>query len=163
MLGGFLHICTCTCTIYYGLWPLDNTTCLFLTWYQSGFSHDRRRQFAPASLSPVPVLAAAAVFIFFRSPSSDLVDLGVVLAGRPSSSPLVPIDLQLLEAAPVPAPCGLTWPASKSASPPLDPVTLDRVAYTQWMDENARAAAVLTSSVRPQYASEFMGLPTVAA
>jgi hypothetical protein len=35
-------------------------------------------------------------------------------------------------------------------------------AYTQWMDEDARAVAVLTSSVLPQFASEFMGLPTVA-
>jgi hypothetical protein len=35
MLGGFLHICTCTCTIYCGLWPPDNTSCIFLTWYQS--------------------------------------------------------------------------------------------------------------------------------
>jgi hypothetical protein len=61
MLGAFLHICTCTCTIYCGLWPLDNTTCLFPTWYQSGFSRDRHRQFAPASVSPVPVLAAAAL------------------------------------------------------------------------------------------------------
>jgi hypothetical protein len=31
------------------------------------------------------------------------------------------------------------------------------------MDEDAHAAAVLTSSVLPHYASEFMGLPTVAA
>jgi hypothetical protein len=31
------------------------------------------------------------------------------------------------------------------------------------MDEDARAAAVLTSSVLHQYASEFMGLPTIAA
>jgi hypothetical protein len=31
MLGGFLHICTCTYTIYCGLWPPGNTTCLFLT------------------------------------------------------------------------------------------------------------------------------------
>jgi hypothetical protein len=30
------------------------------------------------------------------------------------------------------------------------------------MDEDARAAAVLTSSVLPQFAYEFMGLPTVA-
>jgi hypothetical protein len=35
MLGGFLHICTYTCTIYCGLWPPDNTSCIFLTWYQS--------------------------------------------------------------------------------------------------------------------------------
>jgi hypothetical protein len=39
---------------------------------------------------------------------------------------------------------------------------LDLTAYTQWMDEDARATAVLTSSVLPQFASEFMGLPTVA-
>jgi hypothetical protein len=52
MLGGFLHICTCTCTIYCGLWPSDNTTSLFLTWYQSGFSaRDRRRQLAPATIA----------------------------------------------------------------------------------------------------------------
>jgi hypothetical protein len=35
MLEGFLHICTCTCTIYCGLWLSDNTSCIFITWYQS--------------------------------------------------------------------------------------------------------------------------------
>jgi hypothetical protein len=35
MLGGFLHICIYTCTIYCVLWPSDNTSCIFLTWYQS--------------------------------------------------------------------------------------------------------------------------------
>lgn len=40
---------------------------------------------------------------------------------------------------------------------------LDLADYTQWIDEDARAAAVLTSSVLPQYAAEFMGLPTAAA
>ena len=35
--------------------------------------------------------------------------------------------------------------------------------YTQWLDDDARAAAVLTASVLPQFASEFMGLGTVAA
>jgi hypothetical protein len=40
---------------------------------------------------------------------------------------------------------------------------LDLTDYTQWIDEDARAAAVLTSSVLPQYAAEFMGLPTIAA
>ncbi|KAK1603568.1 hypothetical protein QYE76_017889 [Lolium multiflorum] len=34
--------------------------------------------------------------------------------------------------------------------------------FTQWCDENARAAAVLSQSVQPQFASEFMGLATVA-
>ena len=38
----------------------------------------------------------------------------------------------------------------------------DLVAYTQWIDEDARAAAVLSSSVLPQFASEFMGLGTVS-
>ena len=33
--------------------------------------------------------------------------------------------------------------------------------YTQWLDDDARAAAVLTASVLPQFASEFLGLPTV--
>nr|XP_051201970.1 vegetative cell wall protein gp1-like [Lolium perenne] len=37
---------------------------------------------------------------------------------------------------------------------------LDLTDYTQWIDEDARAADVLTSSVLP---AEFMGLPTVAA
>jgi hypothetical protein len=40
---------------------------------------------------------------------------------------------------------------------------LDLTDYTQWIDEDARAATVLTSSVLPQYAAEFMGLPTVSA
>jgi hypothetical protein len=35
-----------------------------------------------------------------------------------------------------------------------------QTAYTQWCDEDARAAAVLTASVLPQFASEFMALPT---
>jgi hypothetical protein len=39
---------------------------------------------------------------------------------------------------------------------------MDLTDYTQWMDEDARAAAVLTSSVLPQFAFEFIGLPTVA-
>nr|XP_051225350.1 uncharacterized protein LOC127343270 [Lolium perenne] len=40
---------------------------------------------------------------------------------------------------------------------------LDLTDYTQWIDDDARAAAVLTSSVLPQYAAEFMSLPTAAA
>jgi hypothetical protein len=44
----------------------------------------------------------------------------------------------------------------------LETYRLDLIAYTQWVDENACAAAILTSSVLPQFASEFMGLPTVA-
>src|SRR3990170_7522278 len=39
----------------------------------------------------------------------------------------------------------------------------DLSAYTQWCNDDARAAAVLTASVLPQFASEFMGLGTVAA
>ena len=34
-------------------------------------------------------------------------------------------------------------------------------AYTQWLDDDARAAAVLTNSVQPQFAFEFLGLSTV--
>jgi hypothetical protein len=37
-----------------------------------------------------------------------------------------------------------------------------QTAYTQWCDEDARAAAVLTASVLPQFASEFMALPTAS-
>ncbi|SPT16784.1 unnamed protein product [Triticum aestivum] len=37
----------------------------------------------------------------------------------------------------------------------------DLAAYTQWCDDDARAATVLTSSVLPQFASEFIGLGTV--
>jgi hypothetical protein len=44
----------------------------------------------------------------------------------------------------------------------LETYRLDLTAFTQWMDEDARTAAVLTSSVLPQFASEFMGLPTIA-
>jgi hypothetical protein len=44
----------------------------------------------------------------------------------------------------------------------LETYRLDLTAYTQWMDEDARVVAVLTSSVLPQFASEFMGLPTIA-
>uniref|UniRef100_A0ACD5VI62 Uncharacterized protein n=1 Tax=Avena sativa TaxID=4498 RepID=A0ACD5VI62_AVESA len=36
----------------------------------------------------------------------------------------------------------------------------DLSAYTQWCDEDARAAAVFSSSVLPQFASEFMSLST---
>ncbi|KAK1683042.1 hypothetical protein QYE76_043890 [Lolium multiflorum] len=35
-------------------------------------------------------------------------------------------------------------------------------AFTQWCDEDARAAAVLSQSVQPHFASEFMGLATIA-
>jgi hypothetical protein len=56
MLGGFLHICTCTCTIYCGLWPPDNTSCIFLTWYQSlgslFFWHAQLVPFSRPSISP---------------------------------------------------------------------------------------------------------------
>jgi hypothetical protein len=34
--------------------------------------------------------------------------------------------------------------------------------FTQWCDEDDRAAAVLSQSVQPQFAYEFMGLATVA-
>jgi hypothetical protein len=36
----------------------------------------------------------------------------------------------------------------------------DLSAYTQWCDEDARAAAVFSSSVLPQFASEFMSFST---
>jgi hypothetical protein len=44
----------------------------------------------------------------------------------------------------------------------LETYRLDLTAYTQWMDEDACAAAVLTSSVLSQFTYEFMDLPTVA-
>jgi hypothetical protein len=37
----------------------------------------------------------------------------------------------------------------------------DLTAYTQWCDEDARAAAGLSSSVLAQFASEFIGLSTI--
>jgi hypothetical protein len=37
-----------------------------------------------------------------------------------------------------------------------------QTAYTQWCDEDARAAAVLTASVLPQFSSEFMALATAS-
>jgi hypothetical protein len=44
----------------------------------------------------------------------------------------------------------------------LETYRLDLTAYTQWMDDDAPAAAVVTSSILPQFSSEFMGLGTVA-
>src|SRR3954467_8888171 len=51
----------------------------------------------------------------------------------------------------------------KQYSSDLEAYRHDLTAYTQWVDEDARDAAVLTSSVLPQFAAEFMSLPTVAA
>uniref|UniRef100_A0ACD5TJP1 Uncharacterized protein n=1 Tax=Avena sativa TaxID=4498 RepID=A0ACD5TJP1_AVESA len=51
----------------------------------------------------------------------------------------------------------------KQYSADLETYRLDLTAYTQWVDEDARAATVLTSSVLPQFAAEFMSLPTIAA
>ena len=50
----------------------------------------------------------------------------------------------------------------KEHSDALETYRLDLTAYTQWIDDDARAVAVLTASVLPQFASEFMGLSTVA-
>nr|XP_051212068.1 uncharacterized protein LOC127329620 [Lolium perenne] len=44
----------------------------------------------------------------------------------------------------------------------LDSYRDSLATFTQWCDEDARAAAVLSQSVQPQFASEFMGLATVA-
>jgi hypothetical protein len=38
----------------------------------------------------------------------------------------------------------------------------DLAAYTQWCDDDAKVADALTSSVLPQFASEFIGLSTVS-
>ncbi|KAK1666081.1 hypothetical protein QYE76_054240 [Lolium multiflorum] len=46
--------------------------------------------------------------------------------------------------------------AAKSAEATADE------SYEEWCDEDARAAAVLSQSVQPQFAYEFMGLATVA-
>jgi hypothetical protein len=43
----------------------------------------------------------------------------------------------------------------------LETYRLDLTSYTQWMDNDARDAAVLTSNVLPQFSSDFMGLSTV--
>jgi hypothetical protein len=75
MLGSFLHICTCTCTIYCGLWPPDNTSCYCLTWYQSPglgliFSDAQLvRDFFSSFFRPPPPAPAAAAF-----PLSPLLD-----------------------------------------------------------------------------------------
>jgi hypothetical protein len=100
MLGSFLHICTCTCTIYYGLWPPDNTSCTFITWYQSPglgliFSdaqlvrHSSRRPSTPA----------AAAFL-----------LAVVL--RPSSLPLARWSSSDRSSLPFQPPPPASWPPS---------------------------------------------------
>jgi hypothetical protein len=38
----------------------------------------------------------------------------------------------------------------------------DLTAYTQWCDDDAKAVAILTSSVLRQFASQFIGLSTVS-
>jgi hypothetical protein len=90
MLGGFLHICTCTSTIYCGLWPLDNTSCIFLTWYQSlglSFFFGTRN----SCLTTVGLSSPAAVGLPLPpsvfSPWLSLFCLDP-LAARPSPSPL---------------------------------------------------------------------------
>ena len=45
----------------------------------------------------------------------------------------------------------------------LETYRLELSAYSQWTDDDARSAAVLTASVLPQFASEFMSLGTAAA
>jgi hypothetical protein len=100
--------------MYYicGLWPLWNTTSLFLTWYQSLFSRDRRRQFAPASLSPVPDLAAvpsSASSSLVAAPDSSLAPIPI---GRPS-----PGLVRSQSAAPVPASCGVRSPGPEVRCP----------------------------------------------
>jgi hypothetical protein len=35
LLGGFLYICALYMYYICGLWPPDNVSCIFLTWYQS--------------------------------------------------------------------------------------------------------------------------------
>ena len=52
MLGGFLYICSCTCTIYCDLWPLVIQASITLTWYQS------RRVFFSSQPQPPPALAS---------------------------------------------------------------------------------------------------------
>jgi hypothetical protein len=47
-------------------------------------------------------------------------------------------------------------------TPALSAYREAQFAYSQWCDEDAHAAAVLTDSVLPQYAAEFMGLDTVS-
>jgi hypothetical protein len=54
LLGGFLHICAMY--IYYicGLWPPDNVSCIFLTWYQSiGFFFLYRTRNSCSTFDPV--------------------------------------------------------------------------------------------------------------
>jgi hypothetical protein len=135
MLGGFLHICTCTCTIYCGLWPPDNTSCLFLTWYQSpGLGHP------PHAATRVDPKFSFFFFDLVRPPSSP----AVPVSGRPHprSSRLgpasVPARPQLTDRIKPPAdrigrlqsaqlltrlasrplaPPGPVWPLSPSRSP----------------------------------------------
>ena len=44
----------------------------------------------------------------------------------------------------------------KEHSDDLETYRLDLTTYTQWIDDDTRAAAVLTASVLPQFALEFM-------
>jgi hypothetical protein len=108
LLGGFLHILTCRCN--YMLWPLapGNTTCLFLTWYQSNrfcSSRSRRRRpprsptdkpgrrrclflasgEAPAAPAPLPSRPVRPASTLARAPARDL--LLDFLLGPPARSP----------------------------------------------------------------------------
>jgi hypothetical protein len=85
MLGGFLHICTCNCTIYCGLWLPDNTSCTFITRYQSpglGLIFWTRNSSVTPAAAPLLRLPDRRCWSCSRPPRL----LAVVL--RPSSLPL---------------------------------------------------------------------------
>jgi hypothetical protein len=55
LLGGFLHICTLYMYYICGLWPPDNVSCLFPTWYQSiGLAPARCNSVLPPPPPPFP-------------------------------------------------------------------------------------------------------------
>jgi hypothetical protein len=100
MLGGFLYICICTCTIYCGLWPPDNTSCIFLTWYQSiGFFFSlphaqlvlnfRSSLFRPDRRRPSPIRRWSSPIR--RRPSPIGIPVGLLALARSAASPDRPL------------------------------------------------------------------------
>ncbi|KAK1685897.1 hypothetical protein QYE76_046745 [Lolium multiflorum] len=85
-----------------------------------------------------------------------------LLHHRQCHMPLLMMLLRLLRRQPGLPSLLLMMRAAGAYSKALGSYRDSLAAFTQWCDEDARAAAVLSQSVQPQFASEFMGLATVA-
>jgi hypothetical protein len=127
MLGGFLHICTCTCNIYCGLWPPDNTSCTFITWYQSPglglifldaqlvCNSGRRRPVPPVASHLRGALCALALCSPPRSPQRSAARIGLQLetaprAPRPHRPRRGLLDHGNRQPHVLPVPVSICWP-----------------------------------------------------